>query len=90
MKYREYCIHEGIAHCKTEQIMANDTRPGVKNILSWLYPMKKEFKADKSNPNSACSKEIRHDQQKDIGKKFTYKGSQLASAGQTKQHLPSI
>ena len=66
MKYREYCIHEGIAHCKTEQIMANDTRPGVKNILSWLYPMKKEFKADKSNPNSTCSKEIRHDQQKDI------------------------
>ena len=40
MRYREYCVHEGIAHRKTQQLMACDQTPRMKDILSRLYPMK--------------------------------------------------
>ena len=40
MRYREYCVHEGIAHRKTQQLMVSDQTPGIKDILSRLYPIK--------------------------------------------------
>ena len=41
MRYKEYCVHEGISHRKTQELMARDSTPGMKEILSRLYPMKK-------------------------------------------------
>ena len=40
MRYKEYCVHEGIAHRKTQQLMASDSTPGLKEVSSRLYPMK--------------------------------------------------
>ena len=36
MRYKEYCVHEGISHRKTQQLMART--PGFENVLSCLYP----------------------------------------------------
>ena len=34
MRYKEYCVHEGISHRKTQQLMART--PGFENVLSCL------------------------------------------------------
>ena len=36
MKYKEYCFHEAIAHRRTQQLLANDSRPGVKEVAASL------------------------------------------------------
>merc|ERR1719500_462460 len=48
MRYKEYCVHVGIAHSATKKLMASDSRPELKNILSCLYP--------KNEKNTAAEK----------------------------------
>ena len=53
MRYREYCIHEGIAHSATKKLMASDSRPGLKNILSGLFPKKENTAEEKAQRDIA-------------------------------------
>ena len=42
MKYREFCIHEGIAHRRTQALLACDPRPGLQAVSAcFALPMKK-------------------------------------------------
>ena len=60
MRYKEFCVHEGIAHRKTQQLMARDSRPGLKNILSQLYPVKKDIAEQNDSKGTKMTVNPRH------------------------------
>ena len=44
MRYKEYCVHEGIAHRKTQQLMARD--PTLEKVSARLFELQIDFEIE--------------------------------------------